>query len=117
MVNVVLPLTFAWSKISSQPELGRKAITLYRHHPRLASNTLERHMREQLGRSGFRVNSAGQQQGLIHLYHTRCIQGKCYGCPLSQPEPGNHVEIQTGSFTGAEPVVTAGGNHSGIIGT
>ncbi len=59
----------------------------------------------------------GTQPGLIHLYHTRYIQGKCYGCPLSQPEPGNHVQIQTGSFTSAEPVITARGNHSGIIGT
>ena len=117
VVNVILPLTFAWSQLTSQPVLRKKALELYRHYPKLASNSLESHMKQQLGLSVFRVRTARQQQGLIHINNTRCIQGKCHRCPLSQLESGNHVQVQPVGFAGSEPVVTAGGNHGGIIGT
>jgi len=86
-VNVLLPFTFAWSKLTSQTELARKALDLYRHYPRLAVNTVERHMRNQLGLSSDLVNSAQQQQGLIHIYNTLCSQGKCHCCPLGRVCP------------------------------
>ena len=89
VVNVLLPFTFAWSQISSQPELGRKVFDLYRHYPRLAVNTVERHMKSQLGLSGSLVNSAQRQQGLIHIYNTLCTQGECSHCSLSQLEAGH----------------------------
>jgi len=90
-VNVLLPFTLAWSKVTSQPELERKALDLYRHYPKLAVNSVERHMRHQLGLNNNLVNSAQRQQGLIHIYNTLCIQGRCNCCPLSQLEAGNHV--------------------------
>ncbi len=85
IVNVVLPFTFAWGKLTSQPGLGEKALTLYHGYPRLAANAVERHMREQLGLSSPLVNSAQRQQGLIHIYNTWCIQGRCDSCPLKRP--------------------------------
>jgi hypothetical protein len=90
-INVLLPFTFAWSKLTSQPELEKKTLDLYRHYPKLAVNTIERHMKDQLGVSSSLVNSAQRQQGLIHTYNTLCTQGRCNCCPLSQPEAGNHV--------------------------
>ncbi len=93
IVNVLLPFTLAWSQFTSQPELGRKAFDLYHHYPRLAVNSVERHMAEQLGLSKGWVNSAQRQQGLIHIYNTLCIQGRCSDCSLSQFEAGNHVQI------------------------
>jgi len=83
-VNVLLPFTFAWSKLTSQPELARKALDLYCHYPKLVVNTVERHMRNQLGLSSNLVNSAQRQQGLIHIYNTLCSQGKCHCCPLGR---------------------------------
>ena len=93
VVNVLLPFTFAWSKISSQPELERKVFDLYRHYPRLAVNAVERHMKSQLGLSGSLVNSARRQQGLIHIYNTLCTQGGCDRCFLGQLEARHHRQI------------------------
>ena len=92
-VNILLPFTFTWSQFSSQPELGRKAFDLYRHYHRLAVNSVERHMVEQLGLSSSLVNSAQRQQGLIHTYNNLCTQGRCSHCSLSQLEAGNYVQI------------------------
>ena len=83
VVNVLLPFTFAWSQIGSQPALGRKVVDLYRRYPKLAVNAVEKHMMNQLGLSGSLVNSARRQQGLIHIYNTLCTQGRCNCCPLS----------------------------------
>jgi len=87
VVNVILPFIFAWGKFTVQPELGEEALDLYRHYPKLAVNTLERHMRRQLGLSSFLVNSARRQQGLIHIYNTLCTQGRCSSCPFKQDLP------------------------------
>jgi hypothetical protein len=93
VVNIILPFTFAWGKITSQPELASKALDLYCSYPKLAVNTIDRHMSKQLGLNGQLVNAARRQQGLIHIYHTLCIQGKCHCCPLSKFEVGNYIQI------------------------
>ena len=82
IVNVLLPFSFAWGRLSPQPELERKALDLYRSYPRLAVNSIERHMRGQLGLSSELVNSAQRQQGLIRVYNTLCTQGGCNSCWL-----------------------------------
>ncbi len=84
IVNVLLPFTLAWSRLNSQPELEMKVFDLYRCYPRLAVNTVERHMRNQLGLSSCLVNTAQRQQGLIHIYNTLCTQGNCNSCPLGE---------------------------------
>ena len=84
VVNVILPFTFGWAKVSSQLELERKVFDLYRGYPRLAVNSIERHMRQQLGLTSNLINSARRQQGLIHIYNTLCSQGKCDCCPLGK---------------------------------
>lgn len=83
VVNILLPFAVAWGRLTSCPELARKAFDLYRHYPKLAVNTVEKHMINQLGISRYLVNSAQRQQGLIHIYKTLCSQGKCHRCPLS----------------------------------
>jgi len=83
-VNVLLPFTFAWGQLTSQPELAKKALNLYYNYPKLAVNSVERHMREQLGLSSRLVNSARRQQGLVHIYNTLCTQGRCNCCPLRE---------------------------------
>jgi len=93
VVNVLLPFTFAWSQLTSQPELQKKALDLYHYYPRLAVNAVERHMRNQFGLHSSLVNSAQRQQGLIHIYNTLCTQGRCNSCHLSQLETGIHIQI------------------------
>jgi hypothetical protein len=82
VVNVLLPLAAARGQAEGLPELSRKALEVYRRYPVLAGNTLERHMSRQLGINRYSVNSARRQQGLIHIYKTYCVQGKCGECPL-----------------------------------
>jgi hypothetical protein len=79
-VNVLPPFAFAWSKEKSA--LAKKAVDLYHHHPRLAANAIECHMSRQLSLSRSQVNSARRQQGLLHLYHNLCTEGRCDCCPL-----------------------------------
>ncbi|GAH99225.1 unnamed protein product, partial [marine sediment metagenome] len=74
-INVLLPFTLAWSKLNSQPGVEEKTFELYRGYPRLAANTVERHMMKQLGLNSSLANSAQRQQGLIHIYNTLCSQG------------------------------------------
>ncbi len=83
-VNIILPFTFAWGKVTSQPELASQALDLYCSYPRLISNGIERHMSKQLGLNSSLVNSARRQQGLIHTYNTLCTQGRCNCCPLAR---------------------------------
>lgn len=85
-VNVLLPFVLAWGKLNSQPRVEGKTFELYRGYPKLAANTVERHMTKQLGLNSSLVNSARRQQGLIHVYNTLCTQGKCNSCPL------NHIQ-------------------------
>jgi len=82
IVNTFLPLAAARGELESHPEQTRRAVEIYRQYPRLAPNNLERHMSNQFGIDRGRVTSARQQQGLIHIYRTFCIRGKCPGCPL-----------------------------------
>ena len=82
VVNVLLPFGFAWGMYNSQPGLASKTRDLYTSYPRLAVNTVERHMRNQLGLSSDFIGSAQRQQVLIHIYKTMCSQGKCHLCPL-----------------------------------
>ncbi len=93
VVNVLLPFTFAWSQLTSRPELEKKAFDLYHCYPKLAVNAVEKHMKNQLGLDGSLVNLARRQQGLIHIYNTLCTQGRCHGCPLSHFETGRHIQI------------------------
>ncbi len=92
-VNVLLPFTFTWGQASNQPELSMKASELYRRYPRLATNSIEKHMQAQLGLNGSQVNSARRQQGLIHIYQRLCTEGRCQDCLLGQLEAGHDVKI------------------------
>ncbi len=84
-VNVLLPFAAAWSRLVGEPGISAKAMQVYRDYPQLAVNTVERHMRGQLGLSAAQVNSARRQQGLLHVYRTLCSQGGCGGCALANP--------------------------------
>jgi len=78
IVNVLLPFVAAWGR----PALAEKAAETYRRYPALAENAPERHMRHQLGANRLVVNSVRRQQGLLHVFKTFCVQGKCPECPL-----------------------------------
>jgi hypothetical protein len=82
VVNVLLPFAQAWGKSRKQPGLAEKALALYCSYPAISANTVEKHMRTQLGLKGMQVNSAKRQQGLLHIFKRWCTQGRCEECPL-----------------------------------
>ena len=84
VVNVLLPFAAAWGNASSRLALATNTRVLYGSHPRLAENTLERHMRRQIGLDRRLVNSARRQQGLIHIFKTSCSLGGCEECELGR---------------------------------
>lgn len=81
-VNVILPFIYAWSRLNAKPELAAKTLAIFNAYPKPGTNAIEKHMSKQLGRSSVPINSAQRQQGLIHIYKTLCIHGKCAVCPL-----------------------------------
>jgi hypothetical protein len=83
VINVLLPFAVARSRTQAQPALGEKALNFFRNYRAPAENTLVRHMRKQLGISRCFVATARRQQGLLHIYKTRCSQGRCDECPLN----------------------------------
>ncbi len=93
IINILLPFSFAWGNFTSQPELEWISLEFYRHYPKLATNTIERHMIKQLGLENRQINSARRQQGLIRIYKNFCTEGKCNDCLLSQLEVGNYVYV------------------------
>jgi len=84
VVNVLLPLAAARGRAEAHPELSERALDIYRRYPALEENTIEKHMRRQLGLGRYLVSTARRQQGLLHIYKTRCSEGKCRDCPVSR---------------------------------
>ena len=84
VINGVLPFFSALGQASGSSRLSLRALKLYRTHPRLGENQITREMQRQLGLQGSRlIDSARRQQGLLHLYKTRCWELSCEGCSLN----------------------------------
>jgi len=80
VINVLFPFAYSW--YGSSEQVSGKILELYRLHPKISYNSIERHMMAQLGLRARQVDSACKQQGLLHIYKTRCTQGGCGGCVL-----------------------------------
>jgi hypothetical protein len=84
IINVLLPFAAAAGFIDAPPELTEKALIIYRAYRAPAENTLVTHMTRQLGIGRHVSDTARRQQGLMHIYKTRCSQGKCGECRLGE---------------------------------
>ena len=84
VVNVLLPFSFAWGRSTGRPDMAAGVLDIYHRYPGLAANALERHMKAQFGVEDGLVDSARRQQGLLHIYKTRCTQGRCPDCELER---------------------------------
>jgi hypothetical protein len=81
IINVLLPFAYARGPAAQ----GKRALDIYRQCRAPAENTLVKHMRQQLKLSRSFISNARQQQGLIHIYQTFCLEGGCGQCPLRKP--------------------------------
>jgi hypothetical protein len=82
IVNVLLPFFFSWYHMFGELALSGKVKELFARYPRLESNSIERHMLDQLALNSRRINSARRQQGLIQIYKNLCMKGRCGECIL-----------------------------------
>jgi len=83
IINIVLPFAAALANKNSDSKLKRKAIEIYGAYPGGGDNELTRHMRQQLKLGPSVRLSAGQQQGLIHLFQAYCRLRNCLDCPVA----------------------------------
>ncbi|MBM4462461.1 MAG: DUF2851 family protein [Chloroflexi bacterium] len=91
VVNVLLPCLLAWAVKCHQSWLKGQVLELYRDYPGLPENWVTRRMQKQIfGLERMKVNSACQQQGLIHLYETFCLKCRCQVCPLGWDGASGH---------------------------
>lgn len=84
MINVALPFYTTYAGVTEQTGPAQKAKDIYRYYPAAAENSLEKHMRQQLGLPSKIIATAQRRQGLLHIYKTFCTQGKCGECPLGE---------------------------------
>jgi hypothetical protein len=80
IANVALPFFY----VQGMPEDGKRVLEIYRGYRASEENTLVKHMRQQLRITSFLVNTARRQQGLIHIYKTFCLEGRCDRCSLAK---------------------------------
>lgn len=83
VVNVLLPFALAWSQKSGEVALSHQVYSIYHRYHRLESNSIERHMLQQLAVNRNLVSTARRQQGILHIYRSFCTQGKCGDCVFS----------------------------------
>lgn len=83
VINIILPLAYAWGNKSAEPKLKEKAVDIYHRYPGLADNELTRHMKQQLLCRQNLSFSACQQQGLIHIFNSYCRHRNCTRCPVA----------------------------------
>ncbi len=81
-LNVLLPCAFArgWR---GRKEAAARALSLYQGFPKIAPNSIEKHMLAQFGLEQKALRAARQQQGLLQVYRERCAVGRCGDCPLA----------------------------------
>ncbi|MDD5094020.1 MAG: DUF2851 family protein [Dehalococcoidia bacterium] len=84
VVNAVLPFSFAWAEIGSQPKLSQHILAIYRAYPRIGENQITRYLSNLFwdNAKSRNINSAQRQQGMIHLYKTFCQEQRCEACEI-----------------------------------
>ncbi len=84
VVNVVLPLAFAYANEVNDMRLGNEIIQLFFQYPGLADNEIFRRLRKRIigtqSVKGDYVVGVRHQQGMIHLSKLFCRKGYCEKC-------------------------------------
>lgn len=79
LVNGVLPVLFSFAMTHKIFDLKEKVLGFY-HDLQAEQNSVTRIFAS----SGFELKTAGQTQGLLHLYKNYCLPKKCLQCQLGQ---------------------------------
>ena len=86
VVNVILPVVHAIAVGSGNRRMQRAVMSIYSRHAKLQDNKITRYVAGQIlntsEKCAYIVNSAMQQQGLIHVYSLFCSKRQCDLCPF-----------------------------------
>ena len=77
VVNAVLPVLAAWAEVGRDDALYANALSFFRDHPSLPSNSVYEEAKQILARRGFRVGrlrGARRQQGVMHIYRSMLLR-------------------------------------------
>jgi hypothetical protein len=77
VINVVAPLMFIYGKMQGKPQMKERALALLRQLPGEA-NAIIRGWKQ----CGWKVEDAGQTQGLLHLKKRYCDERRCMHCAI-----------------------------------
>ena len=84
VINVILPVIFAYAAEIEDSLLKNNMLQLYKSYSKVTSNSIIKKMSELLfGTTKITnkfINTAARQQGLIHLYKLHCHRGECERC-------------------------------------
>ncbi len=83
IINIILPFAAAVGLLEHNPYLNEQALTLYKTHPGLPSNSVTRMMSAQLQLTTEPTGSC-RQQGLHHIYRETCQKKHCEVCIMGR---------------------------------
>jgi hypothetical protein len=78
IANAVVPVVLFYADQQEAPALHTAALDLLKHLPEERNHVLRRF--RDLGTT---IRTAYRSQGLLHLYRTRCTEGRCLTCPVA----------------------------------
>jgi hypothetical protein len=84
IVNVLLPICFLYARIFRDKAVRQEAIALFKHCPAPTDNTVVRTMDQLLIKGKFLHYSAMDQQGMLQLYKSYCIDERCEECAVGK---------------------------------
>ncbi len=81
VINIILPFFYAWGTLQGWRSLRSRVRDIYTTYEAGANNAPLQFMRGRL--EGIKLETgAREQQGLLHIYHHYCRDGRCRRCPL-----------------------------------
>ena len=81
-VNTVIPVVLLYARIFKDVEVREHTLRFYEWFPAMQENSITRLMKKQLLRNKILLDSAGAQQGVIHLYKYYCTNNRCPDCEI-----------------------------------
>ena len=103
VINVILPLLYAWADLNKQPSFRDGIFDLNRIFPGSSGNSVERHVAGRWGMPLKALKTAIHEQGALHIYKTFCAQGRCEGCGMNY-SPSFNPAVTSRSFPESLPV-------------
>lgn len=87
LINIIIPIIYIYSQKMEYEDLASYCIFLYKEFPGLSENTISNTMKKYLTEDieQFIHTKAVNQQGLIQIYQTYCVNHLCDSCK-------NHLE-------------------------